>query len=530
MGFSATIQEQIRDVQDRCETYSSAIENRAWASSTDALPPLSERVSDVFSQEEGRGQESGPDGTEIRNTFAGTILSSSVSIAQGLDSMVESSGFLQSASGIVQSKEKPGEPDPEISGGSSASPFDLLKKDDPQPFEPRRGSITRDLVAAAKASLAALIAYVYLNTVDWPGGITAVVTAVLVSLDSYGAMIQKSALRVAGAAIGGLASVLVILLVIPNITSLPPFLVAAGLVCALGAWVQTGSTRIAYAGLQIGLVVGLALASSHSPSIDLMPFRDRILGIFTGLLSVLLVYGLFGEIRARIWALDNSAETLRLMAKGALIGLRGADLKTEIASTYDLRSEVYRRISFGYRLLTEASYEDWFSRHKEKNKQETDALHTVLDDTRAIQRVIMSIVWNRLEFQKLSATHSAGQDALEAVGRTIPEIQGSLAHRLENSKSSDSTALESMTGYSEKLRSAESVLQGERLTDSATPLERNYHRLLRAQLGFYQQLEILLSRLARNTQELSITGDQFSLLARLRGSERRRGAPTIRPV
>jgi hypothetical protein len=218
------------------------------------------------------------------------------------------------------------------------------------------------------------------------------------------------------------------------------------------------------------------------------------------------------------------------MAKASLIGLRGADLESERISTYDIRSEIYRRISFGYRLLTEASYEDWFSRHKERNKRDTEALHTILDGTRAVQRVIMSIVWNRLEFQKLTVPNLAARDALEAVGRTVPEIQESLASRFENPESSDSSALESMTGYSDKLRRAESVLQSEKLVDAATPLERNYHRLLRAQLGFYQQLEILLMRMARNTQEFSITGDQFSLLARLRGSERRSAAPTIRPA
>jgi uncharacterized membrane protein YgaE (UPF0421/DUF939 family) len=526
--FSVPIRERILEIQERCNTYALAIEHRAWTPSIDALPLLNQAVSETFIAEEGNDRELSGDATGTQNTFEGTLLSSAVSSSEALDSITESVGFLRTGN-TTQSKRNPGQ----------AAPLDSRKVSSTSLFRLEKGSLTSngypkinhtDLVSAAKAALGALIAYVYLNTVDWPGGITAVVTAVLVSLDNYGAMIQKSVLRIAGAAIGGLASMMVILFVIPNITSLPPFLVAAGLVCTLGAWVQTGSTRIAYTGLQIGLVAGLALASSHSPSIDLMPFRDRLLGIFTGLASVLLVYGLFGEIRARIWAVDNSAETLRLMAKGALIGLEGGGVQVEKANTYSLRYEIYRRISFGYRLLTEASYEDWFSRQKEKNQRDSEALHTVLDETRAIQRVIMSVVWNRLDFQNIAAPHLAGRNVLEDVGRTLPKILESLATRLKNPESSDYRAVEAVSRYCEKLRLSESVLQSESLSDSSTPPERNYHRLLRAQLGFYQQLEILLLQMAKDTQEFSISGDRFSLVARLRGSERRSQAPTIRPA
>ncbi|MEE3325741.1 MAG: FUSC family protein, partial [Myxococcota bacterium] len=525
--FSPTAVEKLEDIRNRCGLYASAIENRDWNPSTDALPPLTDAVSRTFTEEEGQLHESGPHATEIQNTFQGSVLSSAITMAEALDTVGESVDFMRPERDRSVSR-KPGESDPALA--SQVSPASIFRLNRDHLTSSAYAKINRtDLISAAKASLGALIAYIYLNAVDWPGGITAVVTAVLVSLDNYGAMILKSTLRVAGAAVGGLACILVILFVIPHITTLPPYLVAVGALCALGAWVQTGSTRIAYAGLQIGLITGLAMASSHAPDIDLLPFRDRMLGIFTGLVSVLLVYGLFGEIRARIWTLDNVSETLGLMAKGCSIGLTPGQPSSR-QKTAEYRSEAYRRISFGYRLLTEASYEDWFSREKEKNRQDTEFLQTILDQTRAMQRIIMSVIWNRLDFQKIDAPRLPGQAALESIGKTLPAILEALADRLRNPHSSDSRALDAARLYSGKLRAAEVLLQEEVLSASASPPERNYHRLLRAQLGFYQALEVRITEMAESTREFSISGDRFSLLARIRGPERRSAAPSIRPA
>ena len=88
-----------------------------------------------------------------------------------------------------------------------------------------------------------MIAYVYLNAIEGPGGITAVVTALLVSLDNYGAMILKGALRLAGALVGGLLSLLVILYVIPEITSL---------VGATPSWTSAHRWRFAHAQQPLG--------------------------------------------------------------------------------------------------------------------------------------------------------------------------------------------------------------------------------------------------------------------------------------
>ena len=525
--FTDAVRDKILEIHERCERYAAAIEGRAWTREVDDLLPLVPAVSATFSQAEPVDRTVHLDPTSIQSTFEATLLSSATSIAEALDSMHDAAGFIRPV-------ESSGRSTPGQAIGAPPKPpsRNPLFQHERETFTPEASSGINhtDLVASAKAALAAMIAYVYLNALEWPGGITAVVTAILVSLDNYGAMIQKSVLRVAGAVVGGSVSVMVILFIIPNITSLAPLLVATGLVFGIAAWAQTGSTRISYAGLQIGLIAGLALVSTHYPSIDLMPFRDRILGIFTGLAAVLLVYGVFGEIRARVWALDNSAETLRVMARGASIGLRGIAPSREQTPAYGFRYEIYRRISFGYRLLTEASYEDWFSRDSRKNQQDATTLHTILDLTRAIQRITMSLVWNRLEFQKLGTPEFGSRAALEAIGHTMPSIFEALAARISNAGHPDSTAIDAVAGFSQALHRAEAELSNPDLDASSPASGGNVHRLLRAQLGFYQQVEILLSRLADETRDLSISGDRFSVAARLRGSQRRSDAPSIRPV
>ena len=522
--FETRVRDQIIEVSARCVLYAQAIEAQSWPSTTYAEPPLVDRTSLTFVQAEGASLELNAAITDSQSTFQATLLSSVISIAEGLDSM-NPCRMLLSKEDAQRAASMPGQrPGLAASQGQVRSPAYTLS----DLLYPKLNPT--DLAAAAKAALGALIAYVYLNAVDWPGGITAVVTAVLVSLDNYGAMIQKSVLRIAGAVIGGAASVLVILLVIPNITGLAPYLVAVGAVCALGAWIQTGSTRIAYTGLQVGLVACLALASSHSPSIDLMPFRDRILGIFTGLASVVIVYGLFGEVRARLWAVDNSAETLRMIAQEASVGLKNIELREDKQAVHGMRAEIYRRIAFSYKLLTEASYEDWLSLDRKKNAEDAQVLHTLLDQTRAIQRVIMSLVWNRLEFQKLSPPKFDARAALEAIGQTVPNVLETVAKRIQQPDPINSEAVIATEAFSKSLRAAEAELLKHPIPLDDSDETKNFHRLTRAQLGFYQQIEILLTQLAKDTRNFSISGDHFSLRARLLGSERRGNAPTIRPA
>lgn len=59
---------------------------------------------------------------------------------------------------------------------------------------------------------------------------------------------------------------------------------------------------------------------------------------------------------------------------------------------------------------------------------------------------------------------------------------------------------------------------------------RAYRNRMRAQLGFYQHLVILLAYLDEDARSLRIGEDTFSMAGWLRGPVQRRDMPSIRPT
>lgn len=502
----------VQDVQERCRRASKAIADRSWDASLDALdavtPPLSRALADV------ENREIGNTAAEADLMRAG-VLSSILSVAEGIDSLHDSVDFLRPAE--QRTKQPNRSPLVRIEPSSWAAAT-------------HKGSRETDVIASMKATLAALLAWVYLNAIDWPGGITAVITAVLCSLDNYGAMIQKSVLRFVGALAGGLVALIAITVFLPNIESLPGFLILTSIVFGIGAWVQSGTVRISYAGVQLAFAATLMLIHSYEPSVDLTPFRDRVTGIFVGLIAVVIVYSIFGEVRARTWALGNAAETLRLLARTASVGLRGLEPSREEAPAGGYRQALCQRLSFGYRLLTESTYEDWLSSDSNAAREEVSQLRRVLDRVRALYRVTISLVWNRLDFQRSSAADRAARPEVEAVGRAVPEALRIFADRLENAGVPDQDAehcLEKLRARIEQASTAVNTIDEGAPGDSES---RAYRNRMRAQLGFYQHLVILLAYLDEDARSLRIGEDTFSMAGWLRGPVQRRDMPSIRPT
>lgn len=513
LDIPSDIQDRVREAEKRCESYASAIQSWSWPEALDQAPALASGLTDQIADEEISAPKNKTD--ELAERASAALLSSYVSVAQALDSMHDDVDFLR--------------PEERQTGVRTRSPA-FLREQVTFQTAPLNQIRWNDVISASKGALAGILAYIYLNAIDWPGGITAVVTAVLVCLDNYGAMIIKSALRLVGAFVGGLLSLLIILYVIPQITTLGSFLIATSLVFGIGAWCQSGSARISYAGFQIGFAAALCLVVTQYPSVDLVPFRDRMLGIFTGLSFVVLVYGVFGEIRARVWAVDNCAGTLRILSRASGLGFK--DIAPTPAETPPLgfRYELFRRISFGYKLLTESSYEDWFSRDKIRTADEREDLRRLLDRIRAIHRVTLSLLWNRLDFQRRSQPDFGGRTEVEAVGRLVPETYRAFATRIDHVNTPDSSAKQALDHFSAKLRIAEEAMRDDRLSSSSPERERKIRLLLTSQLGFYRQLEILLGQLENDSEKLHISTDRFSILARLRGAHHRSEAPHIRPT
>ena len=136
---------------------------------------------------------------------------------------------------------------------------------------------------ALKGALAVSICGLLIQAFDWPGLSTSLITCVIVAQPSFGAGLRKALLRLSGATLGGVASLLVIVILVPNLESLPPFLVVMTGLFTVAAWLIAGSSRISYIGLQIAIPLCLVLINSLEPTIDIGTARDRVLGVLLGI-------------------------------------------------------------------------------------------------------------------------------------------------------------------------------------------------------------------------------------------------------
>jgi multidrug resistance protein MdtO len=140
---------------------------------------------------------------------------------------------------------------------------------------------------AIKGTLAAFICYMAFIGFDYPGIYTSVITCFVVSLSTIGASNQKGILRFGGAAVGGLMGLIALVYLFPNMETIGAFWLVFGAGTAVAAWVNFGTPRIAYGGYQISLAFYKAILQDFGPATSATVVRDRLIGVFFGL----LVYG-----------------------------------------------------------------------------------------------------------------------------------------------------------------------------------------------------------------------------------------------
>jgi uncharacterized membrane protein YccC len=136
-----------------------------------------------------------------------------------------------------------------------------------------------------KVGLCIVVGYVTGLTAGRLDLITIMTTILLTALPSYGATARKMILRVVGAAIGGVVTLLAIILVSPNSKDLPAYIIVVFIVFFVSSYGSLSSGRVAYAGKQIGTTFAL-LFTGLSPAIDVYAPLWRMWGIFLGIFIV----------------------------------------------------------------------------------------------------------------------------------------------------------------------------------------------------------------------------------------------------
>jgi multidrug resistance protein MdtO len=155
---------------------------------------------------------------------------------------------------------------------------------------------------AVRGTLATMLAYVFYQTVDWPGISTAIPTCIITALSTIGSSRQKQFLRLGGAIIGGFAFGMgAQVFVLPYLNSITGFTVLFAIVTAISAWISTATPRLSYLGVQLALAFYLINLQEFTIQSSLAIARDRVVGVLLGLVCMWLVFD-------RLWVRDALQE------------------------------------------------------------------------------------------------------------------------------------------------------------------------------------------------------------------------------
>ena len=151
---------------------------------------------------------------------------------------------------------------------------------------------------AVKGALAGFICYVIFVAFDYPGIYTCVITVFVVSLSTIGASNQIGILRFGGAAVGGGMAMIALMYLFPNMETIGGFWLIFGAGTAVAAWATFGTPRIYYGGYQTGLAFYKAVLQGFGQVTTLTVIRDRLIGIFFGLIVFGIVEHVLWPVRA----------------------------------------------------------------------------------------------------------------------------------------------------------------------------------------------------------------------------------------
>ena len=220
------------------------------------------------------------------------------------------------------------------------------------PFAPERSKTKKRLFAAdafsnpeyvqfgIRGGLAASACYLAYNLIAWPGISTAVTTCFLTALTTVGSSRQKQILRFGGAVVGGVilgfGSQMSIL---PALDSIAGFTVLFVIVTILAAWISTSGPRLSYFGVQIAVAFYLINLQEFRFQTSLAVARDRVAGIFLGLLAMWCVFDQLWGAPAVVEMQRTFVSTLGLLAK-LMRAPVAKETRAAIEETYSLRETI----------------------------------------------------------------------------------------------------------------------------------------------------------------------------------------------
>jgi uncharacterized membrane protein YgaE (UPF0421/DUF939 family) len=143
---------------------------------------------------------------------------------------------------------------------------------------------SEQFIWAFKYSLASILAFIFVQSIEWQSGVTAGATVILIAQGSLGASLSRSTMRLTGAVLGGILGLIALMTLQPLMETSGGFLLMILPFYALTAWITAGSLRTFYMGAQLGYAFVHATVSWTGPITDLMLPFERVLAIIVGIL------------------------------------------------------------------------------------------------------------------------------------------------------------------------------------------------------------------------------------------------------
>jgi multidrug resistance protein MdtO len=270
-----------------------------------------------------------------------------------------------------------------------------------------------DLRIAMKGALSIGVCGLLYEGLSWPGLAACVFATLVLAQGSAGASIERALVQILFVLVGAGWAVLVVTVAMPLMTSLASLLVVTFPFFFGVAWICCGRGVSNTAGLQMAMGGTLVLLSRLGTTTDLVPARDRVLGILLGNvvfaligLSLWPVYAGSGDRIAPI--LRQIAALLRSPAGGVEQARQGQVM------------EIYRALAREMSLQDEAHFEALSPR-----RQSAALLRVMLEVLTKLQAVFLATL--ELRRLDLGATATLPPEVKAALG----DVERGGASRLE---------------------------------------------------------------------------------------------------
>ena len=305
---------------------------------------------------------------------------------------------------------------------------------------------------AFKCSITIMICALFCIAINWTMGIGCVETVMLVVQGTFGGTLLIGGYRMAGVVLGYIIAILLIIFLMPTVTTLPGFWLIFGGTLFLTSWGVAGPPRLGVPSLQAMIVVDFSLLQVTRPDISLLPAMNFSLAVGMGVLVTVAVYWLLWPVKAGnvvrptlAFMLGRVSAALHRAASGSLSG-QAANV---------MQSTIEEELAKCVAAHTHAQFE----RHESTHRHELE-LRAVMVVEQACHRTLVALAAHAVDTAPDQGTARALEAAAARFGRAGAEVSGTKWIGASAERSGDALAPAWL----------DEIAQSARLLDRLTPI------------------------------------------------------------